>query len=236
MERRPPRRGRDLRRSRPALVAFLGLGYFEHDCATTDTNCPSKTAAIAADGADFTSLGENIGAQVPGNTYVNQEAQFMAESANCPQPTNPSTCPFTETTGHFLNNVSTTAISVGIAEDLNATSYNSATYGPTLSSSTPRSSSAIRREPGKEYRACLPPLPSRFNGLPPHHLQNGAGSLAGGVACLVLFRCADNHLAGLGRPCLYLANALHCRSTEFRHASCQIPGTPSNLYSSSPPW
>ncbi len=113
-------------------AAFLATGHYEHTCAPSDVGCPDKAAYEAAAHADYPSLGENIGANAPPGSYADTEAQFMSESANCPQPVNVATCPYTETTGHFLNIVNTTATWVGLAEALNGKSYDPTTYGPTL--------------------------------------------------------------------------------------------------------
>jgi uncharacterized protein YkwD len=46
-------------------VAWVGQGYFEHNCVDGQTGCPSKTSYEASENADYTALAENIaGGQV----------------------------------------------------------------------------------------------------------------------------------------------------------------------------
>jgi hypothetical protein len=101
-------------------VTWMAQGHFEHSCSG-EVGCPDKTAYLTTEQPDFTATGENIGA---GETsYSAVEGDFMSESANCPQPTDPSTCPFMENTGHFLNIVTPGLLWIGLAENLSGTNF-----------------------------------------------------------------------------------------------------------------
>ena len=100
-------------------VAYSAKGHYDHVCPAGDTTCPDKAAYAASQFATFTRTGENLDQTNPPSDYINSENRFMAEAANCPQPVNPDTCPYTETTGHFLNIEGKTANWFGFAEAFN---------------------------------------------------------------------------------------------------------------------
>lgn len=97
-------------------VAYVAKGHYDHVCPAGDATCPDKAAYAASQFATFVQTGENIDQTNPPSDYVNSENRFMAEAANCPQPTNPDTCQYAETTGHFLNIENKAVIWFGFAE------------------------------------------------------------------------------------------------------------------------
>lgn len=104
-------------------VAFLATGYYQHVCNPGDVNCPDKSGYAASQFAPFSAAAENIAGSVPPSTYVYAENAFMAEATNCPQPANPDTCPFTETTGHFINIEQSGAIWGAVSEAFNGIDF-----------------------------------------------------------------------------------------------------------------
>ena len=100
-------------------VTYIAKGHYDHVCPAGDTTCPDKAEYAASQFATFTRTGENLDQTNPPSDYINSENRFMAEAANCPQPANPDTCPYTETTGHFLNIEDKTANWFGFAEAFN---------------------------------------------------------------------------------------------------------------------
>jgi len=126
-------------------------GYFNHcipasacgGSATPPPGAEPQDATPATRDAYFNAYfggwGENIAAGF--STWGSAESAFMAEKANCPGDT-ATGCPFTESTGHFLNIVDSGYVWAGLGEATNGAGYGSyydqefATPGSGLSSSS----------------------------------------------------------------------------------------------------
>ncbi len=127
-------------------------GYFNHCIPASSCGGPSATPPPGAAPQDatpatrdayfnayFGGWGENIAAGFP--TWAAAESAFMAEKANCPGDT-ATGCPFTESTGHFLNIVDPSYLWAGLGEGLNGAGYGDyydqefATPGSSMASSS----------------------------------------------------------------------------------------------------
>jgi hypothetical protein len=74
--------------------------FFAHTCPPAPTTCVAFWLFEMQHGSIPSA--QNIDEQPANGTWQNAEAAFMAETANCPGA-NWQTCPFTETTGHYIN-------------------------------------------------------------------------------------------------------------------------------------
>jgi hypothetical protein len=79
---------------------MLAGNFFAHTCPSAPATCTEFWLFETQRGSIPSS--QNIDQQSAGGTWQNAEAAFMAETANCPGA-DWQTCPFTETTGHYIN-------------------------------------------------------------------------------------------------------------------------------------
>jgi uncharacterized protein YkwD len=79
--------------------------FFAHTCPPAPTTCVEFWLYETQHGSIPSS--QNIDQQPANATWQNAEAAFMGETANCPGA-NWQTCPFSESTGHYINIMSAT--------------------------------------------------------------------------------------------------------------------------------